>query len=105
MTDNILSIEEWRAKYVVWCPSCREDTLPLRDGRCGFCDAKIAEPDKKQSGSAPRPADGDCLWCGAHLPPPRQRKYCNQACKQAYWLRFTERGQAWNSRAKAKDAA
>lgn len=26
----------------VWCPTCRQDALPLRDGTCGWCDTKIA---------------------------------------------------------------
>ena len=29
----------------VWCPTCREDCLPLLDGRCGFCDTKVVNPE------------------------------------------------------------
>ena len=30
----------------VWCPTCKQDCLPLRSGRCGFCDTRVIDPDE-----------------------------------------------------------
>lgn len=27
-----------------WCPTCKEQTIPMRSGACGFCDTKLEAP-------------------------------------------------------------
>lgn len=37
-------------EIVKWCPVCLENTVPLRDGSCGFCDTQL-------DGDVPTPAE------------------------------------------------
>lgn len=36
----------------VWCPTCKQDCLPLPNGRCGFCDTRVAYPEGQPLTSA-----------------------------------------------------
>lgn len=29
----------------VWCPTCKEDCLPISGGRCGFCETRVIDTD------------------------------------------------------------
>ncbi len=93
--SELLGYAEWRARYIVFCEKCEEDTLPLRNGRCGFCDDVIARPEPL-AGSP----DGGCVVCHKPLPlaipsnVARQR-YCREACKKkAYRARVSGRAEA-----------
>jgi uncharacterized protein (UPF0212 family) len=38
------SVDEIRADLgVIRCPACRHDTLPLRNGRCAWCDRVLVK--------------------------------------------------------------
>lgn len=27
--------------FGVWCPTCRQDAIPMPNGRCGWCDRRL----------------------------------------------------------------
>jgi hypothetical protein len=31
----------WTEIWAAWCPTCRQECVPMPSGRCGFCDASL----------------------------------------------------------------
>ncbi len=87
--SELLGYAEWRARYIVFCQRCEADTLPLRDGTCGFCSDKIAAPEPISSA----PVGGSCAVCNRELPLARpsnveKQRFCSDTCrKRAYRAR------------------
>lgn len=32
----------WDSVWAAWCPTCRQEAMPLSSGCCGFCDTQLA---------------------------------------------------------------
>lgn len=45
----------------VFCPTCEQETLTLRSGRCGFCDAMLIVAERPQKPPRP-PRSGSPEW-------------------------------------------
>lgn len=98
---------------VRFCQRCECETLMLDNGTCGFCDEVLEKPKpaaKRRPGrprsmpSPPTHVPGFCDFCGGGLPK-HKSKFCKEACKQAYWVRFTAKGRAWVARQNDRKAA
>lgn len=87
-----------------FCGRCGCDTMPDdRTGRCFWCDTRLVGPKTRPANvkseiapplPAPTPFPGCCWFCEGPLPKGKH-KYCRPACKQGYWVRYTEGGRRW----------
>ena len=108
MSSSPAAVRE--ALGIVYCPTCQQDTMPLEpSGICAFCDLQLVPPAPKRSRLSTLPIPpvqlpGRCVMCEGPLPKFKQ-KFCSDAHKQAYWVRYTARGRAWVARTNAKKAA
>lgn len=102
--------EARRILGVTFCHGpCQQDTIPLDvlGGRCGFCETQLVEakPPRRRGANRveivpdipPERRPGFCAWCEEPLPKGKH-KYCKPACRQAYWLRYTDAGARWLNR-------
>lgn len=92
-----LGVKEWKARYVAFCPKCEQDTLPLSNGRCGFCDTQLADQQEPGNDGA---LSAYCLHpeCGKWFElkrPGSRREFCSEECRKDNWVRFTDAGRAW----------
>lgn len=116
--NEVRSDARWQAEARVilnvhFCATCNCDTMPLdTTGCCAFCEAQLLPPtprserlkDAASGRFVPPPlpvpapvAKGCCLNCGVLMPIGRRYKalYCGAACKQSFWVKYTEPGRAW----------
>lgn len=76
MTET-LSIAEFRAKYVRWCNTCAQETMPLNSGLCAFClNLPHLVVDEEPEDTRPR-----CEMCGTLVEQPDnpgkfRRRFC-----------------------------
>lgn len=100
----MLTLEEWRARYVRYCPTCECDTLPLGNGRCAWCETKILTWDALPD--APPPATvGFCRMCGTEFESNRPKEFCTETCRKRFWRNYTVSGQAATARKYVSDYA
>ncbi len=45
-------------EVVMWCSTCQERAVPMRDGTCGFCGSKLRKIPRREPAAAPTHAAG-----------------------------------------------
>jgi len=48
-----LRVPDWSRVWAAWCPSCRQECIPMRSGRCGFCDTSLVGQPTRESYEPP----------------------------------------------------
>lgn len=75
-----LIAEHSHVPVIVACTKCKCETLPLRDGRCGFCETELLRR---------------CEWCNEwFLVAPNPRKLFCKPLHKTYAYRHTDKGRA-----------
>jgi hypothetical protein len=104
MTDAPLTVREFRARYIRFCPSCGCDTLPLDSGLCGFCDTRLTGDTSPLD--APPLRSGWCRLPGCNVefqvgkgPGGSGREFCCKKHQQTYWEHHTAAGMAYRDSA------
>ena len=101
MTE-LLTHAEFRERYIRFCPTCKQDTMPLSSGICAWCESNLitGEPPDSVEPRPPTHIHGRCDYCEAMLPDgsPSYQRYCSRECRQAYWIKYTRGGQRWLKR-------
>ena len=94
---NASAAEIRRILGVVYCPTCKVDTMPLeRTGCCAFCDTRLVA-DRKHDVAEPEPEPtvAFCPECDTMFELSRpNRMYCSKKCKNEAYYR-TVKGQAF----------
>lgn len=84
--------EQREALGIVWCPTCKMDTLPLDEtGCCGFCNTVVATPTEPEA--EPLDLSEECPSCQGRFTPSRpNQRYCDTLCRKRMW-RVSPKGQ------------
>jgi hypothetical protein len=43
----------WDGVWAAWCPTCKQEAMPLSSGCCGFCGTQLAGQPTREAHDAP----------------------------------------------------